>query len=244
VAVVLGQEITIVPREVWDRSQPTGKADWQNLAWQQMTAAQRYAEWARHMGELGLAMEDFGDDRVLDVGCGPTGIVYFLDAAARVGLDPMGDLYAQWNGYYGEPIDLVTSQAEHMPFDNDSFDSVFCINCLDHTQDADSVIEEIARVLRPSGRLVFHVDLDSPLRRLHKRVKKNCRDLHPLSLRYDWLRGALEPSFEIEREHRDPEPFRAAKANMRYEAYWDGLIYRLTGSRTWMNHIWLTARRR
>ena len=36
--VVLGQEITIVPREVWDRSQPTGKADWQNLAWQQMTA--------------------------------------------------------------------------------------------------------------------------------------------------------------------------------------------------------------
>lgn len=243
-AVVLGQEITVVPREVWDRSQPTGKADWQTLAWQQMTAAQRYAEWARHMGRAGLAMEDFGDDRVLDVGCGPTGIVYFLDAKARVGLDPMGDLYAQWNGYYGEPIDLVTSQAEHMPFDNDSFDSVFCINCLDHTQDADSVIEEIARVLRPSGRLVFHVDLDSPLRRLHKRVKKNGRELHPLSLRYDWLRGALGPSFEIKREHRDPEPFRAAKANMRYEAYGDGLSYRLTGSRTWMNHIWMTARRR
>ncbi len=31
---------------------------------------------------------------------------------------------------------------------------------------------------------------------------------------------------------------------MRYEAYWDGLIYRLTGSRTWMNHVWLVAHRR
>ena len=86
-------------REVWEKSQPAGEAEWQSLAWQRVTAARRYAEWARHLGELGLAMEEFGDDRVLDVGCGPTGIVYFLDAAARVGVDPMADLYAQWNGY-------------------------------------------------------------------------------------------------------------------------------------------------
>ncbi len=205
-AVVLGQEITVVPRELWDRSQPAGKADWQNLAWQRMTAAQRYAEWARHMGATrpgdgGLRRRSSARrwlrsdrNRLLPRRCGQG--------------RPRPD---------GRPLRTVerllrrANRSRHLasreiPFDTDSFDSVFCINCLDHTQDADSVIEEIARVLRPSGRLVFHVDLDSPLRTLHKRVKKNCRDLHPLSLRYDWLRGALEPSFEIEREHRDRNP--------------------------------------
>jgi SAM-dependent methyltransferase len=241
---VLGQEVSAAPLEVWDRSQPAGKADWETLAWQQMTAAQRYAEWARHLRELGLSMNDFSNDHVLDVGCGPTGIVYFIGAAERVGLDSLGEFYEQWNGYFGEAIELVSSQAERMPFDDQSFDTAFCINCLDHAQDATAVLSEIARVTKPGGRLVFHVDLDSPLRWLHKRVKKRCRDLHPLSLRYGWLRARLDPYFDIEREHRDPETFRATKANMSYEAYWDGLIYRLTGSRAWMHHVWLTARRR
>jgi ubiquinone/menaquinone biosynthesis C-methylase UbiE len=241
---VSGHEVSAAPSEVWDRSLIVEKAEWKTLAWQRMPAAQRLSEWERHVRDLGLSLSDFANDHVLDVGCGPTGIVYFMPAARRVGLDPLGEFYEQWNGFYGEPIELVASQAESMPFNDQSFDTVFCINCLDHSRDANAVIREIARVIKPRGRLVVHVDLDSPLRKLHKRIKKTCRELHPLSLTYAWLQRELDPHFHIDREHRDAETFRANKANIRYEAFWDGLMYRLTRSGTWMHHIWLTAHRR
>lgn len=210
-----------------------------------MPAERRSAEWRRHLAELGLSIDAFTEREILDVGCGPTGIVYFIAAARRVGVDPLADFYSQWNGQFGEPVELVSSQAEHMPFGAGSFDAVFCTNCLDHTQDAGAVLREIARVLRPGGLLVLHVDLDSPLRKLHKLVKpKTAGALHPLSLSYGWLRDEVDRSFEVQREHRDSEAFRFTASQIRYEAYWDGLLYRLTRSPVWMNHIWMSALRR
>ena len=59
-----------------------------------------------------------------------------------------------------------------------------------------------------------------------------------------WLHGAVTQRVEIAREHGDPETFRATNPNMRYEAYWAGLMYRLTVSRMWLHHAWQTADRR
>jgi ubiquinone/menaquinone biosynthesis C-methylase UbiE len=232
--------------ERWRRSISGEQADWDASAWLAMPAARRRSEWCRHLEELGLSLDGFRGQRVLEVGCGPTGIVYFIDAERRVGLDPLGDFYARWNGHFGPPIELVSAKAEAMPFDSASFDTVFCTNCLDHTEDAPAVLAEIARVLRPSGLLVVHVDLDSPLRKLHKLVKpRTAGALHPLSLSYGWLRSQLEQNFDVLQEHRDPEVFRLTRSQIRYEAYWDGLMYRLTrGAPMWINHAWMKAARR
>ena len=230
--------------EEWADAQPLERSFWESEDWRSSPASRRRLEWGRHLASLNLTLDEFADQAVLDVGCGPSGIACYVEARRRVGLDPLAEVYEQWNGDLGDQIELVAAQAEIMPFPDDSFDTVFCINSLDHVQNANTVLTEIARVLQPGGRLVLHVDLDSPLRWLHKRVRPHVGQTHPLALSYAWLRQSLASQFTVLAERRDPETFKPTWENMRYEAFWDGLLYRLTrGSPTWMHHVWLTARR-
>ena len=227
---------------IWQASLPLERESWASLEWQQMRYDVRLAEWKRHLAELELDWASFSDQVILDVGCGPTGIAYFLDAKTSFGLDPVADQYEQWNGYWGKRIQLVPGTGEKIPFPNGSFDTVFCINCIDHTLDPDTILLEISRVLKPGGLLVFHVDLDSPLRKLHKVVNRRCGTLHPHSLSHEWLLRELRRNFTILKIHRDPEVFKPIWRQIKYEAYWDGLIYRHTGWKTFINHVWLKAR--
>ncbi|HEY6637990.1 MAG TPA: class I SAM-dependent methyltransferase [Solirubrobacterales bacterium] len=63
----------------------------------------------------------------------------------------------------GRDCTVVAAGAEALPFDNDSFDTVVSTLVLCTVDDPRRVIEEIARVLRPGGRLLFleHVRSDS-----------------------------------------------------------------------------------
>ena len=216
-------------------------AHWVGEDWKEMRFETRLSEWKRHLAELDLSFEFFEDQVILDVGCGPTGIVYFLNAKSAFGLDPLARQYEKWNGHWVKRVDLLCGCGEDIPLKSDSVDAVFCVNCVDHTRDPGAVLVEIARVLKVGGLLVFHVDLDSPLRKLHKRLRKRCGMMHPHSLTYEWLFRSLERSFDILKVHRDPAVFKATWQQMRYEAYWDGLIYRLTGSKAFTNHVWLKA---
>lgn len=228
----------------WQRGIAFERNFWETSNWQQATADHRSSEWSRHLGALGLDLRSFAGQDVLDVGCGPTGVVYFLQAARRTGADALADVYRQWNGQWGEPIDLIQAHAEHLPFNDGSYDAVCCINCIDHTRDPHRVISELARVTRPGGTLILHVDLDSPLRKLHKRVRPRVGLMHPHSLTYGWLHDRLAGVFQIDVERRDPLVFRPGLISVLYEAYWDGLMFRLTHSERWVNHIWLRATRR
>lgn len=226
----------------WSIAQDVQREEWlQEEAWQSIPRERRRSEWDRHFTALGMPLAELDGLDVLDVGCGPTSVNYFSNARRRVGLDPLAETYRQWNGFYGEPIELVESMAESMPFSDGEFDVVVCVNCIDHASDPFAILRECARVVKTGGRFVFHVDLDSPLRKL---VKKDCRLAHPHSMHYREIRAQIERDFIIVNETRDPEVFRATRSQMRYEAYWDGLLYRLTKSDRWRNHMWLLATRR
>jgi ubiquinone/menaquinone biosynthesis C-methylase UbiE len=228
----------------WADAQKAERQFWEHSDWQSFPPERRRSEWTRHLGSLGLGLE-FRDQAVLDVGCGPTGVVYFVKARRRVGLDPLGATYEKWNGMFGDPIELVESKAETMPLADGEFDTVFCINCVDHSQQPEQIIAECARVVRHGGTFVFHVDLDSPIRKLHKALRAADRKAHPHSLTYRWMRSTLDPLFVIEQERRDEQVFvRSGARSLLNEAYWDGLAYRMTKSDRWRNHIWLRATRR
>lgn len=232
-----------VTRDDWLVAQEVERKGWQQQDWMDMGRERRTSEWDRHLRDLGTSLDAFAGLDVLDVGCGPTSVAYFIDGKRRVGLDPLADTYAEWNGYFGEPIELVHSMAETMPFDDGEFDAVFCVNCIDHTLAPEEILEECARVVRPGGTLIFHVDLDSPLRKLHKLVKTDCGLAHPQSLTYRWVRERIDRNFTVVAEARDPEVFRATRSQMRYEAYWDGLLYKITKGDMWRNHTWMRAQR-
>jgi sarcosine/dimethylglycine N-methyltransferase len=54
-----------------------------------------------------------------------------------------------------ERIDVVHGNFEQVPFDADSFDVVWSQDAILHSGDRPRVLDEVARVLRPGGRLIF-----------------------------------------------------------------------------------------
>lgn len=104
--------------------------------------------------------ESFYDGkRVLDIGCGPRGsLEWATGAARRVGLDPLVADYRAL-GIEDHAMEYVGAPAEAMPFGDASFDVVTTINSLDHVDDLDATLGEIARVLAPGGTLLVAVDV-------------------------------------------------------------------------------------
>jgi ubiquinone/menaquinone biosynthesis C-methylase UbiE len=64
----------------------------------------------------------------------------------------------------GHDHEVVAAPAERLPFEDDSFDTVVSTLVLCTVDDPRRAIDEIARVLRPGGQLLFleHVRADSP----------------------------------------------------------------------------------
>jgi methionine biosynthesis protein MetW len=93
--------------------------------------------------------------RCLDVGCG-TGNSYAPELTRRAGMYLGVDVSAeavaaaQASGLNAQTI----SDAAQLPFADDSFDLVVCVEVLEHLFAPHEAVREIRRVLRPGGRLV------------------------------------------------------------------------------------------
>ena len=114
--------------------------------------------------ELAQLAQPAEDDRVLDVGCGLGGSVRFL--AHRFGCRVCGvDLTTEYIRVAEKLTELVglahrcswvVGSATDLPFDNDSFDIVWTEHAQMNIEDKSAMYRELARVLKPHGRLVFH----------------------------------------------------------------------------------------
>lgn len=110
-------------------------------------------------------------ERVLDVGCG-SGVVT-REIAKRVGahgfavgLDLSPALLAVAREFareadMGDRIEFREGSALNLPFSDNSFDAVLCATVLSHVAGGETAIAELARVVRPAGRVgVFEIDTD------------------------------------------------------------------------------------
>lgn len=99
--------------------------------------------------------------RALDVGCG--GGLLAEEFAAMgfevTGIDPSDKSLEAARAHAarcGLSIDYRLGYGDKLPFEDESFDVVYCCDVLEHIRDWDAVIGEIARVLKRSG--VFFYD--------------------------------------------------------------------------------------
>ncbi len=98
---------------------------------------------------------------VLDVGCGDGSwarVAARQGAALVVGCDPDPRMIARAAAPAARgaaAVDLAAARAQALPFADGSFDVVTCIAVLAFVPDAAAAIAEMARVLRPGGRLVI-----------------------------------------------------------------------------------------
>jgi len=107
------------------------------------------------------------ESRVLDVGCGPgvlaAEIAARFPAARVIGLDQNPDRSTEagarldrFGGY------AIVGDALALPFEDGSFDLVYCRFLLEYLRDPERAVREMVRVCRPGGRVILQ-DLDGQL---------------------------------------------------------------------------------
>jgi ubiquinone/menaquinone biosynthesis C-methylase UbiE len=59
-------------------------------------------------------------------------------------------------------VEPIRADAQALPYDSDSFDGAFTVTMLGEVPDPDRALQELARVLKPSGRLVVGEVIGDP----------------------------------------------------------------------------------
>lgn len=124
-----------------------------------------HADMDDHRNKIRLYCEAFGVSELdmesaLEVGPGPLlGILPHVKASVKVGVDPLFHAY--------EAVGLMPPdsgfQLFNVPFETwdtgRRFDAVFCVDSLDHGEMGTEILQRIANLLKPGGRLYLHVHL-------------------------------------------------------------------------------------
>ena len=103
------------------------------------------------------------DARVLEVGSGAHGLIFFFGGERNVGIDPLAHSYSSLFPAWQRRVATVAAFGESLPFPDNSFDVVLCDNVVDHAESPARIVSEILRVLSPSGLLYFTVNVHHPL---------------------------------------------------------------------------------
>lgn len=106
--------------------------------------------------------------RVVDLG---SGVTFFPFSVARLGfhvtctdIDPIceNDLgkASQCLPHQPGKVDFRLIDSARLPFSDGEIEAVYCISVLEHIDDSEATIKEMARILRPGGELLLTIDLD------------------------------------------------------------------------------------
>jgi SAM-dependent methyltransferase len=101
--------------------------------------------------------------RLLEVGSGAHGHVFFLGVDGAIGIDPLAEEYRELFPAWQSRARTVSAYGEALPFDDASFDVVISDNVVDHAESPGRIAREIARVLSPGGVLYFTVHVHHPI---------------------------------------------------------------------------------
>ncbi len=114
---------------------------------------------------------DWYGKRVLDLGCAGGFMAEAITArgAEVTGIDPAAQAIEAARAHAAsEELDIRydVGVGEELPYEDGSFDVVVCVDVLEHVQDLQKVLQEVARVLTPGGLFLFDTINRNPLARL------------------------------------------------------------------------------
>ena len=129
------------------------------------------ARWEKlHGAELRRTLLAHARGRVLEIGVG-TGLSlpHYPPVDELVATDPSEPMLRRARrraAEAGRDVTFVEAPAEQLPFEDDSFDTVVSMVVLCTVRDQRRALQEIRRVLRPNGQLLFseHVRSEDPKR--------------------------------------------------------------------------------
>lgn len=120
------------------------------------------AYWRGELVHFGAGPEIFAGRRVLDLGCGPEGLIHYLPGPCeRIRVDPLLPQYADRQPL-AEPRLSICAMGEALPLASASVDLAICFNALDHMLDPAAALEELARVLKPGATALLMIHTFPP----------------------------------------------------------------------------------
>ncbi len=145
----------------------------------QLAYQEKKAEYLRgHEAEVIVAMqrssrrvretlEKFGtigdEARVIEVGSGAHGLIFYFGARLGVGIDPLAVSYRNLFPRWQTQATTIAAAGEQLPFRDNSFDVVLCDNVVDHAESPARIVAESARILKTDGLLYFTVNFHHPV---------------------------------------------------------------------------------
>jgi len=143
--------------------------------------------------------------RILELCSGPVCTARLITGGGKTYLDPMFDTYRRMYPGKLPKGKFLAIAAEKIPEPNHSFDIISCINGLDHVLNPELVLNEIERLLKPSGTLLIGMTVfPEPMTRLRyffERFFSPLRDeAHPYSYSLPALTRTLSRHFDIVEE--------------------------------------------
>jgi SAM-dependent methyltransferase len=126
-----------------------------------IAAMQRSSRRVRELLEKFATIAD--DARVIEVGSGAHGLIFYFGANRGVGVDPLAVSYRNLFPRWQSCAPTIAAVGECLPFAEHSFDVVICDNVVDHAESPAGIVAELVRVLRPGGLLYFTVNVHHPV---------------------------------------------------------------------------------
>lgn len=154
----------------------------------------------------GIKLNQLNGRQIADLGCGPTGLALGLNFLTQnlnkrgtkiFAIDPLINHYQKYGMLKSsEQLLFVPTKGENTGLEDKSLDLVFSSNAMDHVDDPATVVREVRRILKPSGKFLVssHVlyQLYSPFSPIFKYVDKN----HPHHFTANSFKKLLEQEFE------------------------------------------------
>lgn len=185
-----------------------------------MSAQDGYNRWARFYdrgrnpllslkeSEIKRLLGEVRGHRVVELGCG-TGrnVIALAEAGADVtAVDFSEEMLAQARQKPGVGhVRFIFHNLEHpLPFENDVYDRVLCSLVLEHVQNLDFAVSEMARICRPDGHLVIiemHPALLLKGISAHFRDPKTGKDIRPRSVGHqmsNFIMAAVRAGLTVE----------------------------------------------
>jgi len=136
----------------WWKNYLKGKSPKEYLAWKK-------DYWRKTLKQLKVELEP--GMKILDAGCGPAGIFTILEDHQVTAMDPLLDKYAADLPHF-QPTDYPYCEFANASLESYTskapFDLIFCINAINHVDDIDVAVKNLAKNLKPNGRLIMTID--------------------------------------------------------------------------------------
>lgn len=193
-------------KKLWVKTQRVGARYGKNFIWKILATfglkpkyrGSDYNEWwKKHFNDYNFLPSVL--DNIIELGCGPfTNMRYITEVCKPKHLflsDPLIKTYVNFKLNFVSEIYkkgfciLDDHPIEECPFNVNYFDLVVIINVLDHVRNANFCMEQIIRIIKPNGILIFGQDL-----RNEEGIENDIG--HPIRINSEWIDNFLRNNFK------------------------------------------------